>query len=48
MNTEMNIAKAETSIYLTLQERIIRLSPHTVVVILVPEKWISECTVRLI
>jgi hexokinase len=35
LNTGMNSAKAETSSYLTLQEKAIRLSHHTVVVILV-------------
>ncbi len=34
LNAGMNSIKAETSRYLTIQERIIRLSPHTVVVIL--------------
>ena len=34
LNTGMNSAKAETSSLLTLQERVIRLSRHTVVVIL--------------
>ena len=34
MNAGMNSIKAETSRYLTIQEKTIRHSPHTVVVIL--------------